>query len=109
MVSRTKETAVAGTMTLWMNTITGERLDRDALDVLREKARRAYEANGHIFEDEFDALTALGAVPLHRGGVRTAGLAARLCGHEAVRRPQDAARRRRSRLARGDRRVLVGA
>ena len=35
-----KEVAVAATMTLWVNTITGERLDRDALEVLRHKAHR---------------------------------------------------------------------
>ena len=57
---------MAATMTLWVNTITGERLDRDALEVLRIKAHRTYEANSHIFEDEYDALTALGAVPLSR-------------------------------------------
>jgi hypothetical protein len=44
----------------------GKRLDRDALDDLRHKAHRAYEANSHIFEDEYEALTALGAVPLNR-------------------------------------------
>jgi hypothetical protein len=58
--------AVAGPITLWVNTITGERLDREALDNLRHKARHAYEANSHIFEDEYEALTALGAVPLNR-------------------------------------------
>ena len=52
------------TMTLWVNAITGERLDRATLAALRASARRAYEANTHIFEDEFDALTALGVVPL---------------------------------------------
>ena len=57
---------MAATMTLWVNTITGERLDRDALDDLRHKAHRAYEANAHIFEDEYEALTALGAVPMSR-------------------------------------------
>jgi hypothetical protein len=57
---------MTSTMTLWVNTITGERLDRDALDVLRRKAHRAYEANAHLFEDEYDALTAFGAVPLSR-------------------------------------------
>ncbi len=54
------------TMTLWVNTITGERLDRVTLDALRAKAHRTYEANTHIFEDEFEALTALGAVPLRQ-------------------------------------------
>ena len=57
---------MAATMTLWVNTITGERLDRDALDDLRHKAHATYEANSHIFEDEYEALTALGAVPLSR-------------------------------------------
>jgi hypothetical protein len=57
---------VAASMTLWVNTITGKRLDRNALDDLRRKARHAYEANSHIFEDEYEALTALGAVPLNR-------------------------------------------
>jgi hypothetical protein len=57
---------VTATITLWVNTITGERLDRDGLDDLRRKAHRAYEANTHIFEDEHDALTALGAAPLNR-------------------------------------------
>jgi hypothetical protein len=57
---------VAATMTLWVNTITGERLDRDALDVLRHRAHEAYETNSHIFEDEYEALTALGAVPMSR-------------------------------------------
>jgi hypothetical protein len=61
-----EEIAVARRMTLWINTITGERLDRDALDDLRGKAHRAYEANPHIFEDEYEALRALGAVPLNR-------------------------------------------
>lgn len=49
---------------LWINTITGERLDRVALDALWVKAHQIYEANTHIFEDEFEALTALGAVPI---------------------------------------------
>jgi hypothetical protein len=57
---------VAASMTLWVNTFTGERLDRDALDDLRHQAHRVYEANSHIFEDEYDALTALGAVPRQR-------------------------------------------
>jgi hypothetical protein len=50
-------------MTQWLNVITGERLDRATLDGLRRKARRAYEANTHIFEDELDALAAFGVVP----------------------------------------------
>jgi hypothetical protein len=57
---------VAAAITFWVNTITGERLDRDALNDVRQKAHRAYEANLHIFEDEHDALIALGVVPLDR-------------------------------------------
>jgi len=51
--------------TLWMNTMTGEWLNRAALASFRAKAHRAYEANTHIFEDELDALSALGVVPAH--------------------------------------------
>lgn len=57
---------MAAAITFWVNTITGERLDRDALNDVRQKAHRAYEANLHIFEDEHDALIALGVVPLNR-------------------------------------------
>ena len=57
---------MAAPITLWVNTITGERLDRDALNDVRQKAHRAYEANLHIFEDEHDALIAFGVVPLNR-------------------------------------------
>ena len=49
-------------LTLWTNTITGERLDRDALDELRGRAHRLFECNTAIFEDELDALHALGVV-----------------------------------------------
>ena len=52
------------TMTRWVNTITGERLDRVTLDAMQVKAHTFYKANTHIFEDEFEALTALGAVPM---------------------------------------------
>jgi len=52
--------------TRWVNTITGEHLDRAALDHLRAKAHCLYEANTHIFEDELEALNALGAVPQYR-------------------------------------------
>jgi hypothetical protein len=56
---------MSATMTHWVNSITGELLDRVTLDALRAKAHRTYEANTHIFEDEFEALTALGVVPTH--------------------------------------------
>jgi hypothetical protein len=52
------------TPTMWSNDITGERLDADALGRLRAQAHALYEANVHIFEDELDALAALGAVPI---------------------------------------------
>ena len=46
----------------WYNGITGDRLDDTQLTLLRERAHRLYEANGHIFEDEAEALAALGVV-----------------------------------------------
>jgi hypothetical protein len=49
-------------LTLWTNEITGERLDRVQLDGWRRRARRLYEVNSHIFEDELEALGALGVV-----------------------------------------------
>jgi hypothetical protein len=51
---------------LWLNTITDRALDAAGLADLRSKACVVYAANVHIFEDEADALTALGAVPVHR-------------------------------------------
>lgn len=54
------------TMTRWVNTITGECLDRATLELLQVKAHAVYEANTHIFEDEFEALNALGVVPMHQ-------------------------------------------
>ena len=50
-------------LTLWINVMTGQRLDRPELDGMRQRARHLYEVNGHIFEDELDALAALGVVP----------------------------------------------
>lgn len=49
--------------TFWMKTMTGVRLDRVELNGMRQRARRLYEVNSHIFEDEVDALAALGVVP----------------------------------------------
>lgn len=51
-------------LTLWIDSNTGERLRRGTLDAYRLRAHRAYEANRHIFEDEVDALNALGVVPM---------------------------------------------
>lgn len=48
------------TKSMWMNEITGELLDETGLAALRQRARRAYHANTHIFEDERDAFTAFG-------------------------------------------------
>lgn len=50
-------------LTFWINTMTGQRLDRAELDGMRVRARRLYEVNGHLFEDEVEALAALGVVP----------------------------------------------
>ncbi len=50
--------------TQWVNLITGERLDRAMLADLRRRARRAYEANTHLFEDEREALVALGVATI---------------------------------------------
>ena len=49
---------------LWIDDLTGDCLTVDALQRLQEKARRLYVRNAHIFEDERDALAALGAVPV---------------------------------------------
>lgn len=51
-------------LTQWTNVMTGQRLSRSALTTLRQRARRVYEANTHIFEDEVDALCALGVVSM---------------------------------------------
>jgi hypothetical protein len=50
--------------TLWVNAYTGDRMEQSELAELRTKAHVVYAANGHLFEDEADALVALGAVPL---------------------------------------------
>ena len=51
-------------LTGWTNTNTGKRLSGTELERMRKRAHRVYEVNSHIFEDEVDALTALGIVPL---------------------------------------------
>ena len=51
-------------LTMWTDPATGGYLERDVLDQLRARAHRLYEANRHLFEDEVDALCALGVVPL---------------------------------------------
>jgi hypothetical protein len=55
-------------LTLWTNEITGERLSRRQLAGWRRRARRLYEVNCHIFEDEVEALAALGVVPATGAG-----------------------------------------
>jgi hypothetical protein len=47
-------------LTMWTDSSTGKRLDGRELSELRQRAHRLYEANTHIFEDELDALSALG-------------------------------------------------
>ncbi len=51
-------------VTYWIDEIRGVRLDADELRRLRRQAHIVYLRNTHIFEDEADALTALGAVPI---------------------------------------------
>ena len=51
-------------LTMWTDSTTGKRLDGRQLSELRERAHRLYEANTHIFEDELDALAALGVQSL---------------------------------------------
>ena len=48
--------------TFWINDFTGARLDPEDLRRLRLQAHEVYVRNAHIFEDEVEALTALGAV-----------------------------------------------
>jgi len=50
-------------LSMWTNFRTGERLEADELQLLRAHAQRVYEVNSHIFEDEREALVALGAEP----------------------------------------------
>ena len=50
-------------LSMWTNAITGQTLDTDELRLLQARAHRLYEANPHIFEDEREALVALGAEP----------------------------------------------
>jgi len=50
-------------LSLWTNAITGQPLETEELRLLQAHAHRLYEANPHIFEDEREALVALGAEP----------------------------------------------
>ena len=50
--------------TFWINDFTGARLDAADLRRMRRQAHDVYLRNAHIFEDEVEALTALGAVPV---------------------------------------------
>ena len=50
-------------LSMWTNAITGQTLDTDELRLLQARAHRLYEVNPHIFEDEREALVALGAEP----------------------------------------------
>jgi len=51
-------------LTGWTDTNTGKRVSWMELERMRQRAHLVYEVNSHIFEDEVDALTALGIVPL---------------------------------------------
>jgi hypothetical protein len=59
-----REHTHATAKTHWIDIVSGDRLSRTALDDLRRRAHVLYEANTHIFEDERDALGALGVVPM---------------------------------------------
>jgi hypothetical protein len=49
-------------LTMWTNVISQKRLDTDELAAFRARAHRLYEANVGLFEDEREALSALGIV-----------------------------------------------
>jgi hypothetical protein len=49
--------------TTWVSITTGKQLSLASFEALQRKAREAYEANPHLFEDEHDVLRAFGAVP----------------------------------------------
>jgi hypothetical protein len=51
-------------LTMWIDSSSGERIDRRRLRELLRRARALYAVNAHIFEDERDALAALGVLPL---------------------------------------------
>ncbi len=48
----------------WFDEIRGVPIDAAELQQFRRRAHDLYLCNGHIFEDEADALAALGAVAL---------------------------------------------
>jgi len=50
-------------LSMWTNVFTGQRLNTEELRRLRAQAHRLYEVNPHIFEDEREALVALGVEP----------------------------------------------
>jgi hypothetical protein len=50
-------------LTMWTNVISERRLDTAELAAFRARAHRLYEANVSLFEDEREALSALGVVP----------------------------------------------
>jgi hypothetical protein len=51
-------------LTMWTNVISEKRLDTDELAGFRARAHRLYEANVNLFEDEREALSALGVVSM---------------------------------------------
>jgi hypothetical protein len=51
-------------LTMWINDFTGQRLSVAELREHRRRAHEAYRVNAHIFEDETEALAALGIVPM---------------------------------------------
>jgi len=51
-------------LTMWRNMTNGDRLERSELEQFQERAQQLYRSNPHIFEDERDALGALGVVSI---------------------------------------------
>ena len=87
-------------LTLWINSTSGERLDDRQMRDLRHRARALYAVNSHIFEDELDALTALGVVSAVAAGCGPIGPPAPHCGavpseHRLFERSEAAPKRRR--------------
>lgn len=51
-------------LTMWTNVMSGKRLNSEELAAFRAQAHRVYEANSAIFEDEREALAALGVMSM---------------------------------------------
>jgi hypothetical protein len=63
-MERFADGGIAVTLTRWIDVRTERYLSRTEVADRRRLARDLYEANAHLFEDERDALAALGTVPM---------------------------------------------